>query len=555
MPGIDRRDLFRAGAVTLLASAAGCRAKAAEEEAPYLAPPAWPPTHATQVGQPIAALANLPSPEVVEASITDLAGRLARGETTSVALVKAYRARIEAANESLRAVLEVNREAEAIAAQLDAERAAGHLRGPLHGIPILVKDNIDTGDTMLTTAGSLALADAPAPRDAFVIARLRMAGAIILGKANLSEWANLRGNGSISGWTARGGQCRNPYALDRSASGSSSGSAAAAAASLATVTLGSETDGSITSPASLTSCVGIKPTIGVVSRGGVIPISFSQDTVGPITRTVRDAALVLNAIAGFDPEDPVTFGAPLEDYTKHLDDKALAGARIGVPRKGWFGISRTIDSFVTTALAKLAELGAVIVDNVELEIPPQLGGLELGVFFSELKPGLAAYLARRSDPKFHSLLDVIAFDLANSSRELRYFGQELFEQAQAKPGLAASDYSIARRQCLEISRGLIDGAIEKHQLDAIVVGTGSPPWLIDPLCGDTFPAAPNAPTLPAVAGYPHISVPAGDFHGLPIGLSFIGTAFTEAKLFGYAYAYEQATKHRKPPRYLATAEL
>jgi amidase len=553
MAGIQRRDLFRAGAVTLLA--AGCRAKPAEEDEPYLAPPAWPPTQPTQAGQPIASLANLPSPELVEATVTDLAGKLARGETTSVALVKAYRARIEAANEPLRAVLEVNREAETIAAKLDAERAAGRVRGPLHGIPILVKDNIDTGDTMLTTAGSLALSDAPAPRDAFVIARLRMAGAIILGKTNLSEWANLRGNSSISGWTARGGQCRNPYALDRSASGSSSGSAAAAAASLATVTLGSETDGSITSPASLTSCVGIKPTIGVVSRGGVIPISFSQDTVGPITRTVRDAALVLNAIAGFDPEDPVTFGAPLEDYTKHLDPKALAGARIGVPRKGWFGISRTIDSYVTTALATLADLGAVIVDNVALEVPPQLGGLELGVFFCELKPGLAAYLARRGDPKFHSLLDLIAFDLANSSRELRYFGQELFEQAQAKPGLAASDYATARAQCLEISRGLIDGAIEKHQLDALVVGTGSQPWLIDPLCGDTFPAAPNAPTLPAIAGYPHVSVPAGDFHGLPIGLSFIGTAFTDAKLLGYAYAYEQATKHRKPPRFLATAEL
>jgi len=292
MAGIDRRDLFRAGAVTLLASA--CHAKAAEEDQPYLAPPAWPPTHPTETHQPVASLANLPSPEVVEVSIADLGAKLARGETTSVALVRAYRARIEAAHE-LAAVIEVNREAETIAARLDAERAAGHSRGPLHGIPILVKDNIDTGDTMLTTAGSLALADAPAPRDAFVIARLRMAGAIILGKTNLSEWANLRGNSSISGWSARGGLCRNPYALDRSCSGSSSGSAAAAAASLAAATLGSETDGSITSPASMTSCVGMKPTIGVVSRGGVIPISFSQDTVGPIARTVQDAAILLKA--------------------------------------------------------------------------------------------------------------------------------------------------------------------------------------------------------------------------------------------------------------------
>ncbi|MEO6776741.1 MAG: amidase [Kofleriaceae bacterium] len=550
MVDIARRDLFRAGAVMWVASA--CRSPAAEQDAPYVPPPAWPPTRAEHAGS---GLAGLPSPEVVEADITELAGKLARGETTSVALVRGYHARIDALHEPLRAVLEVNPEAEALAARLDAERAAGHVRGPLHGIPILVKDNIDTGDTMLTTAGSLALADAPAPRDAFVIARLRMAGAIILGKTNLSEWANLRGNGSLSGWSARGGQCRNPYALDRSASGSSSGSAAAAAASLAAATLGSETDGSITSPASMTSCVGIKPTIGVVSRGGVIPISFSQDTVGPIARTVRDAALVLNAIAGFDPEDPVTFGAPLEDYTKHLDAKALAGARIGVPRNGWFGISRTIDSFVTAAIGRLAELGAVIVDDVALEQPPQLAGLELAVMLSELKPGLAAYLARRGDPKFRSLLDVIAFDLAHSSRELRYFGQELFEQAQARPGLAASDYAGARAQCLELARGLLDGALQHHQLDALVVGTGSLPWLIDPLCGDTFPAAPNAPTLPAVAGYPHVTVPAGEFHGLPIGLSFIGTAFSEAKLLGFAYAFEQATKHRKPPRYLATAEL
>jgi amidase len=457
-------------------------------------------------------------------------------------------------NETLHAVLEVNREAEAIAQTLDAERAAGKLRGPLHGIPILVKDNIDTGDSMLTTAGSLALSDAPAPRDAFVIAKLRAAGAIILGKANLSEWANLRGVQSVSGWSARGGQCRNPYALDRSASGSSSGSAAATAASLCAASLGSETDGSITSPASMCALVGMKPTVGLVSRAGVIPISSSQDTVGPIARTVADAAIVLTAIAGADPDDPVTAGAKPEDYTKHLDPKALAGARIGVPRKGWFGVLRPLDTVMTAAFAKLTELGAILVDPVELEIPPALAAAEGAVFLCELKPAMEAYLARRGHPKFRSLLDLIAFNLAHPD-ELRLFGQEFFDQAQARPGHADAGYAAAREQCLKIAREqLLDAAFKNNQLDAMVMVTGGLPWLIDSLTGDAI-VGPNTTVLPAVAGYPHVTVTAGAFHDLPIGLSFVGLPYTEGKLFGYAYAYEQATKLRRPPRYLATAEL
>jgi len=545
---LDRRSLFRISAASLALSA--CRSKAAEEP-PSTPWPAWPLSQPTTVG---VGITGLPNEELVEVDIAELLHRLQTGATTSVALVRAYAARITALNETLHAVLEVNREAEAIAQTLDAERAAGKLRGPLHGIPILVKDNIDTGDSMLTTAGSLALSDAPAKRDATVIAKLRAAGAIILGKANLSEWANLRGVQSVSGWSGRGGQCRNPYALDRSASGSSSGSAAATAASLCAASLGSETDGSITSPASMCALVGMKPTVGLVSRAGVIPISSSQDTVGPIARTVADAAIVLTAIAGADPDDPATAGTKPEDYTKHLDPKALAGARIGVPRKGWFGVLRPLDTVMTTALAKLTELGAILVDPVELEIPPALAAAESTVFLCELKPAMEAYLARRGHPKFRSLLDLIAFNLAHPD-ELRLFGQEFFDQAQARPGHADAGYAAAREQCLKIAREqLLDAAFKTNQLDAMVMVTGGLPWLIDSLTGDAI-VGPNTTVLPAVAGYPHVTVTAGAFHDLPIGLSFVGLPYTEGKLFGYAYAYEQATKLRRPPRYLATAEL
>jgi len=292
----------------------------------------------------------------------------------------------------------------------------------------------------------------------------------------------------------------------------------------------------------------------LVSRSGVIPISTSQDTVGPITRTVADAALILSAIAGSDPEDPVTAAAKPEDYTKHLDPKALAGARIGVPRKGWFGVLRPLDTVMTAALEKLTALGAVLVDPVELEIPPTLGPAESAVFLCELKPAMDAYLARRGHPTLHSLQDLIAFNLQHKD-ELRWFGQEFFDQAQARPGHADAGYAAARAQCLDIARDkLLDAAFANNKLDALVMVTGGLPWLIDQLGGDAI-VGPNTTTLPAVAGYPHITVPAGAYHGLPIGMSFVGGPYSEGKLFGYAYAFEQATKHRKPPRYLATAEL
>jgi amidase len=505
----------------------------------------------------------VPGADVVEATFAELQAKLAAGSETCVSLVAKYRQRIDALDRSgpmLRAVLEVNPDADAIAAGLDAERAAGKLRGPLHGIPILVKDNIDTGDKMTTTAGSLALEGSRAEKDAFVVARLRAAGAVILGKTNLSEWANFRGMGSSSGWSGRGGQTRNPYALDRSPSGSSSGSGVAAAASLCAGAIGSETDGSIVSPSSCNGLVGVKPTIGLVSRAGVVPLSASQDTLGPMTRTVADAAALLTVIAGPDPADPITTAphkarpAAAEDYTKYLDPRALAGARLGVPRKGFFGASRSVDALMTTALAKLKELGAVLVDPAELPAPPELGPAELEVLTTELKVYLDRYLGARKDAKVHSLAEAIAFNKQHADRELAIFGQEYFEQAQERTGLADKAYVAARAKCIQITRNqLLDKVMAEHKLDAFVGATNGPAWLIDAVNGDSFGVSNS--TLPAVSGYPHVTVPGGYYRGLPVGLSFFGRPFSEGKLLGYAFAYEQATKLRQPPRYLPSVEL
>ena len=542
---LDRRDLFRlgltAGAVLVGgATLAACHADAAK--------PATGPHGAPG--------------ELDELTIAELSQRMAAGTESAVSLLHKYLARIAAMNEAgpqLRAVLELDPDAKANAVQLDAERAAGKLRGPLHGIPMLVKDNLDTGGKLTTTAGSLALAGTHAAKDSFVVAQLRAAGALVFGKANLSEWANIRGNPSSSGWSGRGGQCRNPYALDRSPSGSSSGSAVATAANLCAAAIGSETDGSITAPASCNALVGIKPTVGLVSRSGIIPISGSQDTAGPMTRTVTDAAVILGVIAGPDPADPVTTQAhPLrpasrEDYTKHLDRNALAGARIGVPREGWFGRNRNMDAVAEAALGEFKRLGAILVDPIELEVAPTLGPAEIEVLLTELKAGIADYLRGRGpDTKVRTLADLIAFNKAHAAEELTVFGQEEFELAEKKGSLTDKAYLDARATCIELARTKgIDKAMDGNQLDAIFAATYAPAGLIDLVNGDVDGAYGG--TLPAVAGYPHISIPAGQFRGLPMGISLFGRPFSEGKLLGYAFAYEQASKQRRPPTFQATA--
>jgi amidase len=560
---INRRDVFRSGALLAVGAALPACGKR-EEPRPAPAKPPEPvlPTPPAVAARAAAAEAA-PSVELIELTLADLQQRLKVGTDTSKSLVAKYRQRIEALDQKgpmLRAVLELNPEADAIADQRDAERKAGKLRGPLHGIPILIKDNIDTGDKMTTTAGSLALEGSHAEKDSFVVGKLREAGAIILGKTNLSEWANFRGMASSSGWSGRGGQCRNPYALDRSPSGSSSGSGVAVAASLCAAAIGSETDGSIVSPSSANGLVGIKPTIGLVSRAGVVPLSPSQDTLGPMARAVADAAAILTVIAGPDPADPVTTephklrpAAP-EDYTKYLDTKALAGARLGVPRKGFFGKNRGVDGLMNAALTKLKELGAVLVDPAELPSPPELDPAELEVLSTEMGVYLTRYLAGRKDARVHSLAEAVEFNRQNANRELSIFGQEYFEQALPKK-LTDKAYIEARAKCIQITRDqLIDKVMNEHKLDAFIAATGGPAWLIDPVNGDSGTGV-SCSTLPAVSGYAHVTVPAGQFRGLPVGLSFFGRPFSEGKLIGYAYAYEQATKHRRPPRYLPSVEL
>jgi amidase len=505
-----------------------------------------------------------PAAELEEATIAELQRRMASGQETARSLVAKYRARIAAldgagAGPALRSILELDPDADAVAAQLDRERAGGHLRGPLHGIPIAVKDNIDT-TTMTTTGGSLALAGSRPPKDAYVVARLRDAGAVVFAKANLSEWANFRGVASSSGWSARGGQCRNPYALDRSPSGSSSGSAVAVAANLCAAALGTETDGSVTSPASCNALVGVKPTIGLVSRAGVIPISPSQDTVGPMARTVTDAAILLTAIAGLDPDDPPMGRPPAPlpaatDYTAQLDRDALRGARLGVPRTGFFGFNRNVDAIMTAALVQLQALGAELVDPSELVAPPELLAAELEVFYFEMKAAMDAYLATRGQTvRARTLADLVAFNKDHAAEELFVFGQEHFEASLAKGGLDDPGYIAARATCVQIARGLLDKGMDEGYLDAFVAPTSCLPWLIDHVNGDG-PYGPSATSLPAIAGYPHVTVPAGDFRGLPLGLSFIGRPYTESKLLAYAFAWEQASTRRQRPRYPETITL
>jgi len=495
---------------------------------------------------------------VAEMSVAQLQDAMGAGRITSQALTALYLARIKAIDKAgprLNAVIEVNPDALKIAAALDKERKEKGPRGPLHGIPVLIKDNIATADRMQTTAGSLALLGVKPPRDAFLVAKLREAGAVILGKTNLSEWANIRSTRSTSGWSARGGLTRNPYALDRNTSGSSSGSGAAIAASLAAVAVGTETDGSITSPAAVNGLVGIKPTVGLVSRSGVVPIAHSQDTAGPMARTVADAAALLSAISGSDARDSATREADARavDLTKHLDPNALKGARIGVIRGQ---LSAPRNDLVAVEIEKALEVmraqGATLVDLPELPNTGKYGATELTVLLYELKADLAAYLAEYAPgAPVKTLADVIAFNEQHREKEMPYFGQEHFIAAEAKGGLDAKEYldALAANQKLSRAEG-IDKALLDNQLDAIVAPSGQPAWLTDFIKGDASGGGFTSPA--AVAGYPHVTVPAGFVHGLPCGISFVGTAWSEPKLIALAYAFEQATKARRAPTFPRT---
>jgi amidase len=505
---------------------------------------------------------SAPAPfELEEMTIADLTKAMRSGKETARSITEKYLARIDELNTKgpeLRAVIETNPEALAIADALDAERRAKGARGPLHGIPILIKDNIATADRMTTTAGSLALEGSIPARDAFVAARLREAGAILLGKANLSEWANIRSTRSSSGWSSRGGQCRNPYALDRNASGSSSGSAVAASANLCAVAVGSETDGSIVSPSSICGIVGIKPTVGLLSRSGVIPISHTQDTLGPMARTVADAAILLGAMTGVDERDEATLpsrGKALTDYTKFLDPQGLKGARIGVVHPRSLDRNPLVKAMLAEALAAMKAAGATIVDPVKDLAEGKTGESEFAVLLYELKADLNRYLADLG-PKapVHTLKEVIEFNERHRDRVMPYFGQELFLQAEAKGPLTDPAYKKALATCRLHSRKLgIDAMLAQHKLDALVAPTGGPAWLIDLVNGDSETGGSSS--LAAVAGYPSITVPAGFAFGLPLGISFIGKAWSEPMLIKLAYAFEAATKVRKVPRFLATAEL
>ncbi len=511
-----------------------------------------------------AATSVTPSPAWLnEATIADLQQHLADGSVTSRAVVEWYLARINTVDKSgpaLNSFLELNPDALADADRMDAERKAGRSRGPLHGVPIALKDNIATHDRMHTTAGSLALADAIPERDAFIVRQLRESGAIILGKTNLSEWANFRSTHSSSGWSGRGGQTRNPYALDRNPSGSSSGSAAAVAANLVTVAIGTETDGSIVSPASVNGLVGIKPTLGLVSRTGIVPIAHSQDTAGPMARTVADAAALLTVIAGPDADDAATraAGRPNGRLTVALDRNALRGARIGVVRNRLFGSSPSADALAVAAIADLKAAGAVIVDPANI---PTLGAFdesELTVLLYEFKADIPRFFSWwGASAPVHSLADIAAFNAGHAAQEMPYFGQELVLQANAKGPLTDAAYTTALAKNHRLAgRDGIDAVMNAQRLDALVAPTGGPAWLIDLVNGDGGTATAPAPsTVAAVAGYPHVTVPMGHDHGLPVGLSFFGKAWSDATLIRLAYAYEQATHHRQPPTFATTADM
>jgi amidase len=537
---MDRRDFL---SVSAIAGIAADRRK--KKKKSKTAPPPPPPPNRVQIAAGI----------LDEIGVPELHSRLRQNLLTAEHLTELYLARIEAIDRSgpaLRSVIETNPDALAIARALDAEFKTKGPRTPLHGIPVLIKDNIDTGDRMQTTAGSIALAGTPPIADSWVAARLRAAGAIILGKTNLSEWANFRSTHSTSGWSGRGGQTKNPYALDRNPCGSSSGTGAAISASLAAVGVGSETDGSVVCPSSMCGLVGVKPTLGLVSRTGIIPIAHSQDTAGPMARTVWEAALLLGVLTGVDPRDPATQasdGKAFPDYTLFCDLNGLRGARLGIARQ-YFNISPAVTAIMEQCIALMKQAGAIIVDPVNFSTNEGWRDTETTVLLYEFKADLNAYLAARSAP-VKSLADCIAFNKANHSAEMPYFDQELMEQAQAKGPLTDKAYLDALANNLKLTRTEgIDAILAKDHLDAIVAPTAGPAWLTDWIDGDHADSGCSSP--PAVAGYPHITVPAGFQFGLPVGISFFGAPWTEPKLIKLAYAFEQAHKGRRKPEFLPT---
>jgi amidase len=541
MKMIKRRDFVRIGMLSGVAAAIGCERR----------PPSSNASNQTSA---------VGSFELDEKTIAELQEAMKSGGMTARSIADKYLSRIAAIDKQgprLNSVIEINPEALAAADLLDAERKSKGPRGPMHGIPVLIKDNIDTADRMATTAGSLALEGSIARRDAFVVQKLREAGAVILGKTNLSEWANFRSTHSSSGWSGRGGLTRNPYALDRNPCGSSSGSGVAVSANLCGVAIGTETDGSIVCPASTNGIVGIKPTLGLVSRSGIIPIAHSQDTAGPMARTVTDAAILLGAIVGADPRDAVTqesAGKSFTDYTRFLDANGLRGARIGVARK-YFGFNDEVDRLMNEAIEVMKRSGATVIDPVDLASSREYENSEIEVLLYEFKHDLNKYLSELGpDARFRSLKEIIEFNEKNRAREMPYFGQEFFLRAEAKGPLTSPEYLNALEKNRRLSRKQgIDAVIAKDRLDAIVAPTGGPSWTTDLVNGDHFTGGSSSPA--AVAGYPAISVPAGFIHGLPVGISFFGAAYSEPTMIKLAFAYEQATKHRRAPGFSPTLTL
>jgi amidase len=515
----------------------------------------------TVVGKDHTSNPNVPAAfELDEATIADLQKGMASGKHSAQSLVRKYLDRIDDIDKhgpAVNSVLELNPDALAIAADLDKERKAGHVRGPLHGIPVLIKDNIDTHDRMTTTAGSLALGGSIPLQDSFVAKKLRDAGAVIIGKTNLSEWANFRSSHSSSGWSGRGGQTKNPYVLDRNPCGSSSGTGASIAANLAAIGVGTETDGSVVCPSNANSLVGIKPTLGLISRAGIVPIAHSQDTAGPMCRTVTDAAILLGALTGIDARDDETrasAGKSFTDYTKFLDANGLKGARIGVHRKA-FGFNDAVDKLMTDCIDIIKKRGAIVIDPANIPTQGKFDDTELEVLLYEFKADLNSYLASlgpRAPVK--SLKEIIDFNEQYRDREMPYFGQDLFIKAQAKGPLTDKAYrdALAKNRRLSRKEG-IDFVMDKEKLDALIAPTGGPPWPTDWVNGDHFTGGYS--TASAVAGYPHITVPAGYVFGMPVGISFFGRAWSEPALIKFAYAFEEATKARRAPRFLPTAKM